>query len=64
MDAITGTIQGDKITGMCENKDLSEDKKMDDKKENWCDKCHVKDDCEDKETFLESEEEETCAGYA
>ena len=21
-------------------------------------------DCEDKETFLESEEEETCAGYA
>lgn len=36
---------------------------MDDKKENWCDKCHVKDDCEDKETFWASEEK-TCAWYA
>lgn len=33
------------------------------KKEKWCDQCHAKDDCKDREEFLASEEA-YCVSYA
>ena len=37
--------------------------KRTDKKEKWCDRCHGKDDCEEKEEFLFSNDE-SCTDYA
>lgn len=41
---------------------MNEDRET--KKREWCDKCHVKDDCEEIDIFLESDKEYYCVYYA